>query len=52
MQTLGLAHAGTHDTPTGRIVALEKVKPTPRPYPRRPGEPKRAPIGGASAGSA
>jgi len=31
-------------TPTGVIVALEKTGPAPRKYPRRPGEPKRAPI--------
>lgn len=45
LKKLGLTHAGTHETPTGRIVALEKVDQTPRTYPRRPGEPKRAPIG-------
>jgi len=49
LRMLGLSHAGTHETPTGRIVALEKVRPTPRTYPRRPGEPKRAPIGSAAA---
>lgn len=42
---LGARHEGTLDTPTGRIVVLEKVKPTPRIYPRKPGEPKRAPLG-------
>lgn len=31
-------------TPTGRIVVVEKQAPTPRGYPRRPGEPKRAPL--------
>jgi 16S rRNA (guanine527-N7)-methyltransferase len=45
LKKLGLSHAGTHETPTGRLVALEKLEQTPRPYPRRPGEPKRAPIG-------
>jgi 16S rRNA (guanine527-N7)-methyltransferase len=43
---LGAAHAGTLETPTGRVVVLEKVRPTPRVYPRRDGEPKRAPLGG------
>ncbi|MEO1534961.1 MAG: 16S rRNA (guanine(527)-N(7))-methyltransferase RsmG [Planctomycetota bacterium] len=38
-------HAGTVDTPTGRIVVLEKTRRTPKKYPRRDGEPKRAPIG-------
>lgn len=37
--------AGIVETPTGRIVVLEKVARTPRLYPRRPGEPKRAPLG-------
>jgi 16S rRNA (guanine527-N7)-methyltransferase len=41
---LGAAHAGTLETPTGRIVVLEKRAPTPRTYPRREGEPKRAPL--------
>lgn len=38
-------HAGTVDTPTGRVVVLEKARPTPRAYPRKSGEPKRAPLG-------
>lgn len=38
-------HAGTVNTPTGRIVVLEKARRTPKKYPRRDGEPKRAPIG-------
>lgn len=42
---LCLEVAGIIETPTGRIVALEKVGRTPRMYPRRPGEPKRAPLG-------
>lgn len=42
---LGAAHAGTVDTPTGRIVVLEKTTRTPRTYPRRDGEPKRTPLG-------
>ncbi|MDX2146458.1 MAG: 16S rRNA (guanine(527)-N(7))-methyltransferase RsmG [Planctomycetota bacterium] len=32
-------------TPTGRVVVLEKASATPRDYPRRDGEPKRAPLG-------
>ncbi|MEN0021080.1 MAG: 16S rRNA (guanine(527)-N(7))-methyltransferase RsmG [Planctomycetota bacterium] len=38
-------HAGTVDTPTGRIVVLEKQRTTPKSYPRRDGEPKRSPLG-------
>lgn len=49
LTTLGLAHAGTHETPTGRVVILEKVRATPRTYPRRAGEPKRSPIGSSGA---
>lgn len=45
LRMLGAAHAGTVDTPTGRVVVLEKLRPTPRTYPRRDGEPKRAPLG-------
>jgi 16S rRNA (guanine527-N7)-methyltransferase len=32
-------------TPTGTIVLIEKLRRTAKPYPRRPGEPKRAPLG-------
>ena len=39
------AHAGTLDTPTGKIVILEKLRPTPKAYPRGNGEPKRRPMG-------
>jgi 16S rRNA (guanine527-N7)-methyltransferase len=42
---VGARHAGTVETPTGRIVVLEKATRTPRLYPRRDGEPKRAPLG-------
>ncbi len=42
---LGLSHVGTIPTPTGRIVVLDKVKATPRTYPRADGEPKRVPLG-------
>ncbi len=34
----------TARTPTGTIVVVRKTAPTPRPYPRRPGEPKRSPL--------
>jgi len=45
LRLLGAVHAGTVDTPTGRVVVLEKRILTPRTYPRRDGEPKRAPLG-------
>ncbi|OAB57202.1 hypothetical protein AY599_13245 [Leptolyngbya valderiana BDU 20041] len=38
-------HAGTLETPTGKIVILEKMRPTPKAYPRGNGEPKRKPLG-------
>lgn len=41
---LGARHAGTIQTPTGRIVVLEKATRTPRTYPRAAGEPKRKPL--------
>jgi 16S rRNA (guanine527-N7)-methyltransferase len=44
LHRLHLAPAGIIQTPTGRIVAREKQRPTPRMYPRRPGEPKRDPL--------
>lgn len=34
----------TIKTPTGTIVVIEKQRRTPKLYPRRPGEPKRAPL--------
>lgn len=37
--------AGVVETPTGRIVVLEKRRITPHAYPRRPGDPKRMPLG-------
>lgn len=45
LHALHLSVAGVHETPTGKIVVLEKRRETPRTYPRRPGEPARAPIG-------
>jgi len=46
LRELKAVHAGTIETPTGRIVLLEKRSATPRVYPRRAGEPKRRPLGG------
>lgn len=37
-------HETTLDTPTGRIVILDKPRKTPAAYPRRDGEPKRTPL--------
>ncbi|MFM9958865.1 MAG: 16S rRNA (guanine(527)-N(7))-methyltransferase RsmG [Phycisphaerales bacterium] len=45
LHMLHAVHAGTIDTPTGRIVVLDKPRKTPRAYPRAPGEPKRKPLG-------
>lgn len=45
LHLLHTAHAGTIDTPTGKVVILEKLRKTPRDYPRRDGEPKRSPLG-------
>ena len=42
---IGLRHAQTLETPTGKLVLLEKTIRTPRMYPRRDGEPARVPIG-------
>jgi len=36
--------AGVVDTPTGKIVVLDKPRKTPGLYPRRAGEPKRDPL--------
>jgi 16S rRNA (guanine527-N7)-methyltransferase len=35
---------GTRRTPTGVVVRIRKTAATPPKYPRRPGEPKRAPL--------
>lgn len=45
LHLLHAAHAGTVETPTGRIVVLEKLRKTPGAYPREIGEPKRNPLG-------
>jgi len=50
MGIVGLRHAETVQTPTGRIVVLEKTIATPRDYPRKDGEPSRKPIGVEKAG--
>lgn len=50
-QALHVLHARvteTRRTATGTIVVVEKMRPTPRRYPRRPGEPKRTPLGGGA----
>ncbi len=44
LQVLAAEHAGTVDTPTGKLVVLNKTRPTPREYPRRAGIPKSQPI--------
>ncbi len=45
LHMLHCAHAGTVETPTGRLVVIEKLRKTPRTYPRPVGEPKRSPLG-------
>ncbi len=45
LHMLHTTHTGTLDTPTGKIVVLEKSRRTPKIYPRRDGEPKRSPLG-------
>lgn len=46
MKVLQVESLGQARTPTGTIVELRKTGPTPKRYPRRSGEPKRAPLGG------
>ncbi|MCG3122439.1 MAG: Ribosomal RNA small subunit methyltransferase G [Phycisphaerales bacterium] len=45
LHLLKAVHETTVPTPTGRIVVLGKQSATPKIYPRRDGEPKRAPLG-------
>lgn len=45
LHMLHCAHAGTVEVPTGKLVVVEKLRPTPRLYPRPDGEPKRKPLG-------
>lgn len=44
LAVLGAAVSGVTRTSTGTIVRIDKVSRTPAKYPRRPGEPKRAPL--------
>jgi len=44
LHLLHARHEATLDTPTGRIVILDKPRKTSAAYPRRDGEPKRAPL--------
>jgi len=44
LHQLHARHETTIDTPTGRIVVLDKPRKTPAMYPRRDGEPKRSPL--------
>lgn len=45
LHMLHSAYAGTVETATGRIVVIEKLRDSPKMYPRADGEPKRAPLG-------
>ncbi len=45
LHQLKAVHAATVDTPTGRVVVLEKGSATPKLYPRADGEPARKPLG-------
>lgn len=45
LHMLHATHTGTLDTPTGKVVVIEKARRTPKVYPRRDGEPKRSPLG-------
>lgn len=44
LHALHAVHSRTIATPTGRVVVIEKLRQTPRMYPRAPGEPKRRPL--------
>jgi 16S rRNA (guanine527-N7)-methyltransferase len=44
LQLLKAKLEDTRRTPTGVVVKIRKTAPTPTKYPRRPGEPKRAPL--------
>jgi hypothetical protein len=44
---LGARLIEIRDTPTGKIVILDKPSKTPNLYPRKDGEPKHNPLGGA-----
>jgi len=47
---LGARLVEIRETPTGKIVILEKPSKTPNLYPRRDGEPKHNPLGGVFEG--
>ncbi|HYD02118.1 MAG TPA: 16S rRNA (guanine(527)-N(7))-methyltransferase RsmG [Phycisphaerales bacterium] len=49
---LGARLVEIRETPTGKIVILEKASKTPNLYPRRDGEPKHNPLGGVFDASA
>lgn len=44
LRVLGGSVSGVQRTSTGTIVRIDKTAATPAKYPRRPGEPKRAPL--------
>ncbi len=44
LQALHCRVSDTVSTPTGTIVVIEKLRASPKAFPRRPGEPKRAPL--------
>ncbi|TVQ63189.1 MAG: 16S rRNA (guanine(527)-N(7))-methyltransferase RsmG [Phycisphaerales bacterium] len=44
LYVLHASHAGTVDTPTGKLVIIEKRRATPKGYPRIDGLPKRKPL--------
>ncbi len=50
LRLLHCAVVETARTPTGTIVVIQKLRGTAMRYPRRPGEPKRAPLGFAPPG--
>lgn len=45
LHLLKAVHVNTVETPTGRVLVIEKGAATPRIYPRANGEPKRVPLG-------
>ncbi len=45
LHQLKVVHSDTIDTPTGRVVVLDKRSATPKLYPRKDGEPARSPLG-------
>ncbi|MFT3686278.1 MAG: 16S rRNA (guanine(527)-N(7))-methyltransferase RsmG [Phycisphaerales bacterium] len=47
---LGARVVDIRETPTGKIVILEKASKTPNLYPRKDGEPKHNPLGGVFEG--